>query len=131
MKKINSIHIKIIPDELAELSHLGQFSDTPGEFPVPRQVQLGEYQYFNAANVENMKQAQQNYKRAMQFSSGELSVCGIKAVAEISTGSAEYALTNTIESGGLWGIESDSDEMHVDSVAQEEISQLTDILVLS
>lgn len=49
---------------------------------------------------------------------------GIRATAQIALGS----LTQRIESGGVYGIESDSDEMYLREVEREQISELGETL---
>lgn len=59
---------------------------------------------------------------------------GIGAEAEVSIptgtfstairGGEEYRIYQTIQSGGLWGIESDSDNDYLESVEKEELAEL-------
>ena len=66
MKKINRIIIKHLIDENPDLSYLGEFSNEEGEFAIKHDLSDNRtYNYFNAENVENMKQAMQNYERMM------------------------------------------------------------------
>jgi Holliday junction resolvasome RuvABC DNA-binding subunit len=62
--------------------------------------------------------------RLEEFENGEFSFVGIKAVAHISVN----GLPQSIESMGVWGVESDSDDKHFDEMADEELSQLVGIL---
>ncbi len=54
---------------------------------------------------------------------------GIQAKAEVMVKIRDSWLCNWIESGGLWGIESDSGEDYFESVAQDELSGLRDVLI--
>jgi hypothetical protein len=90
----------------------------------------GQYQYFNP-NVANYKgekpedvrkYARQDYERMEAYNNQQWCYIGIRAVAKVQT--ALGAPIQTLSSGGLWGIESDSDSSYFDSVAGEELSQL-------
>ena len=112
MKKITKIIIRHIPEHDADTSFLGEFSNTPGKYAVKHNGGSREFLYFNAENVENMKQARQNYTGMMKINDGEIGFIGIKAEAEIVTGDNAkkgYGLINKIISGGLWGIETPLD----------------------
>jgi len=110
----------------------------------------GEYRYFNPssnyvtpageprpgeseANV--VKYTLQDYERMESLNNGNWSYIGIRAEAEIVLpyqvnkgcvrGHEVYAyLTQTLGSGGLWGIESDSERSYFEEVKGEELSQL-------
>jgi len=62
--------------------------------------------------------------RYRQYRNGEFGFIGIRAEAEIVVN----GVCQTITSGGLWGIESDSDRSYFSEVEQEEIEQLKLIL---
>ena len=94
----------------------------------------GELRYFNGP-VENYKGIEaaeihkyirQDYDRMESLNRGDWCFMGIRAEAEVQTGSD---VVQRITSGGLWGIESDSGEDHVESIAREELAQLTTELV--
>ena len=87
------------------------------------------YRYFNAP-VENYKgespedirkYARQDYKRMEDLNNGHFGFIGISAEAQVQlTGDTVQRIT----SGGLWGIESDSEKSYLESVEQEELGQL-------
>jgi hypothetical protein len=62
--------------------------------------------------------------RLQQFRNDEFSFVGISAEAEIVVN----GVCQMITSGGLWGIESDSDQTYLDEIAQEELAELKVIL---
>jgi hypothetical protein len=64
--------------------------------------------------------AMEDYKRMERFNDGDWCYIGIFAAAEIV---GESGVTQTIRSGGLYGIESDSDE-YINTVEQEELESL-------
>lgn len=81
------------------------------------------------------KNARQDYERMESLNAGHWAYIGIRAEAEISlatqvnkgcVGGHEVFSHSTqhITSGGLWGIESDSDKAHFESVEKEELSDL-------
>ena len=129
MKKINRIIVRHLIDENPDLSHLGKFSDTAGEFAIKHSREgYGEYKYFNADNVEDMKQAKQNYKLMIDYNNGVWGMIGIRAEAEIITGKKDCGLINTIKSGGLWGISNDCDDSEFKSIEEEQVDELKDVL---
>jgi hypothetical protein len=72
----------------------------------------------------------QDYKRCEEYNNGYWHFIGIRAEAEVGVklnGSDSWKL-DELTSGGLWGIESDSDKDHFKEVAGEELSQLRKIL---
>ena len=71
--------------------------------------------YLEAAEFED---------RYRQYRNDEFGFIGIRAEAEIVVG----GVCQTITSGGLWGVESDSDRSYLAEVEQEEIGQLQSIL---
>ncbi len=84
---VRKIRIIKEPDESTDISYLGEFSDTPGEFAInrfPEGRTGGEYRYFNAANVSNMEEADQNYQRALRYERGDVVDYFIQAEAEIA-----------------------------------------------
>ena len=62
--------------------------------------------------------------RYQQHQNGDFSFIGIRAEAEIVVN----GVCQTITSGGLWGIESDSDRHYLSEIEQEEVDQLKAIL---
>ncbi len=106
------------------LSQLRRILKTPAGEPRP-----GE----SEANV--VKYTLQDYERMESLNNGNWSYIGIRAEAEIVLpyqvnkgcvrGHEVYAyLTQTLGSGGLWGIESDSERSYFEEVKGEELSQL-------
>jgi hypothetical protein len=63
-------------------------------------------------------------ERRQQYDNGEFGFIGIQAEAEIIVA----GVCQTITSGGLWGIESDSTPDYLSEIEQEEIEQLQEIL---
>jgi hypothetical protein len=62
--------------------------------------------------------------RYQQFRNGDFGFIGIQAVAEI----VADGVCQTITSGGLWAIESDSDRSYLCEIEQEEVDHLKAIL---
>ncbi len=91
----------------------------------------GELQYFNTSGnytgepLETIVQyTKQDYARMEALNNGEWSFIGIDARAEIVIG----GVCQSIKSGGLWGIESDSEESHFRETEQDELAALRGIL---
>lgn len=102
-----------------------------------------EYRFFNPsfnyvdkdgnARPENTpaevrKYVRQDYDRMESLNRGDWCFLGIRVEAEVQlTGD----LTQTITSGGLWGIESDSGKDHIQETIREEMANLkTELLAL-
>jgi hypothetical protein len=97
-----------------------------------------EYRYFNG-NVENYKgespedirkYVRQDYERMERANAGDWCFIGIRAEAQVSFGKVHgmTLLLQDLTSGGLWGIESDSDRNYFAEVEKEELGQLEDQL---
>lgn len=129
MKRINKIVVKKELDTNPQLDYLGSFSDEPGKFAIEHNGGRGTFKFFNADNVENMKQARENYRRMMEYDSGQLCDYGVTAYAEIYTGSdGKTWLINKIHSGGLWGLSSDGSAAEFDSEAENQRAELAETL---
>jgi hypothetical protein len=71
------------------------------------------------------KYVRQDYDRMESLNAGNWCYVGICAEATIMLAPREDGgLTQTIRSGGLWGIESDSDRSYFQEVQQEELANL-------
>lgn len=131
MIKIEKITIVHAPDYDADLSYLGEFSNERGPLAIHHNGGRNSYEWFNPANAETLKHAQQDYKRMMDFENGNLSCISIRAVATVATSNDDDGKTwliNKIESGGLYGIESDSDDTEIKSIEAEQLDELKDAL---
>ena len=76
----------------------------------------------------NSEYAAQNAERLAAYRSGAWHCIGIKARTTFLIGLGEAAVIQTVESPGLWGIESDSDAGYLDEVFHEEVRILRDML---
>jgi hypothetical protein len=139
MKRILSIKIKREIDEYPDTSWLGEYSNQRTRFSFDRQflgdMDRNEYRYFNpypnpfdgktqAEKKELALQAKQNYKRMESLKNGNWFFLHIRAEAEININS----VIETISSGGLGGIESDSGEDYLKEIEKEELTNLTEVL---
>lgn len=88
-----------------------------------------EYRYFNP-NYQNYaglpeegirKYCRQDFDRMESLNSGQWCYIGIRAEAEVQTGSS---VVQRISSGGLFGIESDSGREHIEETIREELASL-------
>jgi hypothetical protein len=97
-------------------------------------AERGEYRYFNGV-VENYKgetpekireYVLRDYERMERLQRGDWCYIGIRAEAEvlIPSSSEGASIVQEITSGGLWGIESDSDASYLKEVEGEELSEL-------
>lgn len=106
------ITARIMEDDDAELSWLGEFANTPAaRFAIPHEPHNHRtFNWFNAENVENDEQAQENYRRACAY--GESWV--MQGVVVHVTHKGVKLATDS-----LWGIESDSDAEYFVQTANE------------
>ena len=72
--------------------------------------------------------AAENAERLAAYRAGDWACLGIKAKASFLIGLGEAAIIQTVESPGLWGIESDSDAGYLSEVFGEETGILRDLL---
>lgn len=90
-----------------------------------------EYQYFNTSGnyqgeplADIVQYTKADYERMESLNAGNWGFIGIQAHAEIVIGNVCQKIT----SGGLWGIESDSDESYFREVESENLVELRGIL---
>jgi hypothetical protein len=109
-----------------------------------------EYRYFNPSfnyvdkqgnptdgltPEEVRKYTRQDYERMESLNAGQWSYIGIAAVAEVianieNEGTKKWhGVVQRIHSGGLWGIESDSERSYLESVQKDELAHLRDELL--
>lgn len=121
--RILNVWIEHTYDDSPDTSYLGEYSNTPGENAIDRKTNgdwnRGEYQYFNPANAENAKA---NYERFEAYNNSQWHYIGIIAKAEVQL--SENHVIQVLRSGGIWGVESDSDQEHLDSIHKEELDGL-------
>ena len=72
--------------------------------------------------------AEANAERLAAYRAGEWHCIGIKARATFLIDLGQAAMIQTIESPGLWGIESDGDPAYLDEVFAEEAETLRRVL---
>jgi hypothetical protein len=140
MKRIDKIKVHHLIDESPDTSYLGEFSDRPEtEYAIDQRERSGEdncvLQFFNPASAVDCKDepaedirryAEQEYQRMMALERGDWQYIGITAVAEVAA-SLDVGKTwklDKLTSGGLWGIESDSDQAYLQEIIDEEKREL-------
>lgn len=146
-RKVWNITIKQTVDESPDLSTLGQFTDTADEWAIVREgehageyvanlpdeaelPQRGrEYRFFKPyaggekeGTDDYQKYGLQDWERAEGLGRGDWCYVGISARLEYTNGPA--GIVQTLRSGGLWGVESDSGADYLASVAKEELDNL-------
>lgn len=91
-------------------------------------AERGEFRYFNPYHerytsespADIRKYRLQDYKRMESLNQGDWCFIGIRADAEIVVD----GVVQEISSGGLWGIESDSDRAYLTEIEGEQLSEL-------
>ena len=132
--RVDKITIRHEHDDSPDLDDIGRYSDTPGpdDRTVDRRKQHAggrQYRYFIAAmsgdETGNPDSVRQDYERMEAYNRGEWSMLGIYAVAEVSYSiGGKCRRIERFQSGGLWGIESDSGQGYIEEVEQDELADL-------
>ena len=114
-------------DQSPDLSYLGEYFNRPATVHIDRKARgeqgRNEFRYFNAG-CGDPDYIEQDYKRHEAYNAGQWQMVGVRASINIIVEDT----IQTIQSAGLWGIESDSGDTYFAEVYAEECSQLTDIL---
>jgi hypothetical protein len=108
-------------------------------------MERGDYRYFNPSfnyvdkngkpkdgltPEEVCKYTRQDYERMERLNRGDWCFIGIVAHAEIGLHRpGNTYLIEIVHSGGLWGIESDSQPDYLESVEQDELADLKNVLI--
>jgi hypothetical protein len=131
-----SIKVEHEPDTSPDLDWIGTYSNEPG--PADRTVDREacgdwggshDYAYFIAANsgdeTGNSDSVKQDYQRMEAYNNQQWYMLGIRAAAKVQCpdGSGSYRL-EYFSSGGLWGIESDSDKDYIQEIKNEQLDDL-------
>lgn len=127
MKEILSVKVVRETDCDPDLSYLGEYSRNPGKNCIDREErgdsERGQFRYCNvtmsAEETGNPESVEQDYKRLEAYNRGVWEMVGVYAVAEVIVNE----VIQTIRSGGLWGIESDSWE-YFKEVEKEQLAEL-------
>lgn len=122
-KRIASVTIKKQVDEYPDTSFLGTYTDKPQKGDCFRHnAGRDEYKYFRPANPEYRWE---DFKRMEGLNNGDWCYLGITVYAEIQVKiNKDNWLADSIGSGGLWGIESDSKQSFFEEVAKYEMATL-------
>lgn len=154
--KISKVWIEQLTETDADLSYLGEYSseaDPSRPEVIDRHARgdmgRNEYRYWthtqdfeanrrslnrdhgmakHAAWLEARRYIMEDYKRCEDYDKDDWHMTGIRARAEILVPQGRHWIIQRITSGGLWGIESDSDEDYKDQVGADELTDLREML---
>lgn len=126
--EIRSVRVCREVDDNPDLSYLGEYESVAGKNAIDRKErgdqERGQYRYCNitlsAEETGNPDSVEQDYERMEAYNRGGWCMMGVYAEAEISV----IGVCQTIRSGGLWGIESDSEDSYFSEVGAEELNDL-------
>lgn len=143
--RVLSVAIRQEPDDSPDTSWLGKYTDEASDWAIDRQFgeyiselpeghelpsRGREYRFFlpyaggeKPGSDDYREYGKQDFARMESLQRGDWSLVGVWAEAEVCVA----GVVQTIRSGGLWGIESDSCS-HIDDVANEELSALDEQL---
>jgi hypothetical protein len=149
---INSVTIERAIDYSPDTSFLGDYTARANDGSIDRRNEMyvgdisraesliepkhalgrSEYAYFTPyaggekyPSKDYKKSGIQDYNRMESLNAGAWCFVGIIAKAEIVVN----GISQTITSGGIWGIESDSDKEKIQSIAKDELDNLRDTLL--
>lgn len=130
---VESIRVFKMIDQDPDLSWLGEYSDrATSPAAIDREERgdkgRGEFRYFNPAmtgeETGNPESPEQDYQRCEDYNRGGWCMLGIQASATIVVN----GVRQDINSGGLWGVESDGGDTYHREVAHEQLRELASIL---
>jgi len=120
--KLESIGVIREVDTSPDTSYLGEYSSEAGANAIDREARgdMGhnEYRYFNPANAEA---AELDYQRSETLNRGEWCYLLIHAAAVVHS---ERGIAQTVTSGYIGGIESDSGEAYLAEIETEQLAEL-------
>lgn len=139
-KRVDSIQIRWECDESPDTSYLGEYSNEAKAGAIDRKERgdmgRNEYRYFNPGqNYSDVgprtrkKYIEADYQRMETLQRGDWCYmgCTVKAIVSYPIGNGSRR-TEGFSSGGLWGIESDSDAKYAAEVEAEQIAELKEHL---
>lgn len=133
LSRILRVSIAHESDDDPDTSYYGEYSDKPDpRFCIDRGAngdkKRGEFRYFNpSSNYDNegmdnlVKYTEQDYARMEAYNNGQWWYIGVEAWAEVQLGSE---VCQHVRSGGVWGIESDSDAAYITECQDNQLAQL-------
>jgi len=126
--KIEKIVIKHVVDEQPDLSYLGVYSNSPADVCIDREErgdqERNEFRYFNLG-CGDKDYIEQDYARAESYNRQNWCMLGIIAEAEMSYDIGQGCRRlEKLSSGGIWGIESDSDDDYIEDMQNEQLDDL-------
>jgi len=147
---IESITIEHIVETNPDTSFLGEYTnDSADAIKLAEFTHSREYQYFKPAQTYNeiwqwyhkngysrgncdfyaRQQRYADFRRMESLQRGDFDFIGIIAKCEVkySIGNNNYRLEH-FTSGGLWGIESDSEQKYIDDIEREQLQDLKEHL---
>ena len=83
-----------------------------------------EQDYNDVSPEERSRYCAQDAARLAAYHAGEWYMLGVRAIADIEVRRMAYSTTYRLESTGLWGIESDSDDSYIKSVFADQCAEL-------
>ncbi len=131
--KILGVKVHKDVDDCPDTSWIGEYHSDHRDGAIDRKERgdmgRNEYRFFlpamTAEQTGNPDSPEQDYARMEGYNRGDWGMIGIWAEAEVVlTGNT----VQHIRSGGLWGIESDSDNDYLDQVECEQLAELREQL---
>ena len=121
-------------DDSPDLSCLGEYSNQPDAVHIDREERgdrgHGEYRYFNMSSnytdekpEDQQKYMEQDYRRMEDYGNGWCMMF-LQCQAQVVIN----GIVQTITSGGLGGVESDSDEDYFEEIKKEQLDELAEVL---
>jgi hypothetical protein len=144
---IEKVTVKRVVDESPDLSCIGEYSDNATDWSIEREsgeyvadlpedhetpTRGREYRYFTPyaggetpGTADYREYGLQDFKRMESLNRGDWCMIGIVAEAEVLIPSGpDSCHVQHITGGSLWGIESDSDNAFLETIARECLGEL-------
>lgn len=130
-RSIEKVWVSFPLDDSPDTSWLGEYSNSPGpeDKTIDRkergEMERNEFRYFIAANspedTGNPDSLERDYARMGEIACGDVWFVGVIAHAKITINRVSL----NVQSGGIWGIESDSGRDYLrDEVGGEQLEEL-------
>ena len=133
--KVVKIEIKRVQDEYPDISFLettpeGHYGENGSEWDhVSKEDVKNVVEEYGSIWNACVEYARQDEERLNAYKRGEWEMICIKAVATVHIPIFDNAIrVHTIDSGGLWGVESDNDESYLQEIEKDQINEVKEIL---
>jgi len=126
--RVAKIEIVTAVDEISQPDYLGVYDAAPEAANKPGAIEVNDAGKRYWFVPENPEYAKEDYERLLAFERGDWHFVGVfaRATLEVNVGNV---ICQTIQSGGVWGTECDSDPDYIEEeLGVDQYEELVDIL---